>query len=163
MSAGTLTFAHTTKREAAENEFSGPDGTYSMTLVSVTAPYEDESSFSKTGKAMYRKWLFAVDDQGDHDGQTLELRTSTSMSDQSKQYEVVAALIGRNPALGAPIDIDAHLVGRSALVYVMSNDAGWPKIDKLLAVPKPRGAAAPKAAAPSEPAAPAAGEDGLPF
>lgn len=156
MSAGTLTFAHTTKREPGENEFSGPDGTYSMTLVSVTAPYEDESSFSKSGKSMFRKWLFAVDDQGDHDGQTLELRTSTSMSDQSKQYEVVSALIGRNPALGAPIDIETHLVGRSALVYVISNDAGWPKIDKLLAVPK---AAAPKAKA----AAPAASDDPLPF
>lgn len=170
MSAGTLTFRQGKTREPGENDFTGPNGTYPFVLIRVTAPYEGDSSFTKTGKQMYRDWTFAVDDpnrqygDGQQDGRIMEIRTSNSNSDKSKQFEIVAALIGRNPAYGAPVDIDTHLVGRGALGSVLTNESEYPYIDKLIAAPRPaQAAAAPKAAAQSEPAAPAAGEDGLPF
>lgn len=170
MSAGTITFkAGRRERQDDYKDFSGPDGVYRMTLVSVSAPYEADSSFTKTGKQTYRDWVLAISDGGPHDGEVLDIRATVSTSDKSKQYEIVSALIGRSPALGVEVDIDRHLVGRDALANIQTNDNDFPYIKALMPAPQAAAPAAQPAPAPA-PApvpvaagAPAASDDGLPF
>lgn len=171
MSAGTITFkAGRRERQDDYKDFSGPDGMYDMTLVSVSAPYEAPSTFHKSGKQTFRDWVFAVSDGGPHDGEVLDIRSTVSTSDKSKQYEIVTALIGRNPSLGADIDIDRHLVGRSVQAHIATNDNDWPYIKTLVpakqqaaaAAPAPAPAAAPAPAPEAAPAAEASDSE-LPF
>lgn len=161
MSAGTLTFkAGRRERQDDYKDFSGPDGMYDMTLVAVSAPYEAPSTFHKSGRQTFRDWTFAVSDGGPHDGEVLDIRSTVSTSDKSKQYEIVTALIGRNPSLGADIDIDRHLVGRSVQAHIATNDNDWPYIKTL--VPAKGQAQQPATPAPAAPAAAPADSD-LPF
>lgn len=171
MSAGTISFkAGRRERQDDYQDFTGDDGMYLMTLVSVSEPYEAPSSFHKSGKQTFRDWIFAVSDGGPHDGQVLDMRTTVSTSDKSRQYEVVTALIGRNPTLNTDIDIDRHLVGRSVQAHIQTNDNDYPFIKTLVPVlqaPPAAPAAAPAPAPAPVPvpvaAAPAASADGLPF
>lgn len=168
MSAGTITFkAGRRERQDDYKDFSGTDGVYEMTLVKVSEPYEAPSTFHKSGKQTFRDWVFAVSDGGPNDGEVLDIRSTVSTSDKSKQYEIVTALIGRNPSLGADIDIDRHLVGRSVQAHIATNENDWPYIKTLMPARTSGQAAAPAPAPAPEPvAAPAAApatESELPF
>lgn len=174
MSAGTISFrAGRRERQDDYRDFSGPDGMYDMTLVSVSAPYEAPSTFHRSGRQTFRDWVFAVSDGGPHDGEVLDIRSTVSTSDKSKQYEIVTALIGRNPELDTDIDIDRRLVGRGVQAHVATNDSGWPYVKTLVPAKggaaqadAPRAARAARAPAPAadpDPAAPAADDSDLPF
>lgn len=161
MSAGTITFkAGRREREDDYKDFAGQDGVYNMTLVSVSEPYTAPSTFHKSGQQTFRDWLFAVSDGGAHDGEVLDMRSTVSTSDKSKQFEIVTALIGRNPALGSDIDIDKHLVGRDVMAHIQTNDNNFPFIASLM--PAPAKGAKP-AAAPASPPEAAQDGDALPF
>ena len=47
----------------------------------------------------------------------------------------MAAFVGRTPPVGASIDIQRHLVGRQALASIVTSDNGYPKVDKVMALP----------------------------
>lgn len=163
MSAGTITFkAGRRERQDDWKDYAGPDGVFPMTLVSVSAPYEAPSTFHKSGKQTFRDWVFAISDGGPNDGEVLDMRSTVSTSDKSKQYEIVTALIGRNPALNTDIDIDRHLVGRSVMAHIQTNDNNFPFIASLMPAPASTAPAAP-APAPAPPPAPAPQDDSLPF
>ena len=160
MSAGTITITAGREREGDENDFSGEDGTYPVILVRVGEPVTEPSTMAESGSWTYRRWTFAIDG-GQHDGQVIEARASTKSSPKSKQFQIVSALFGKVPPVGTQIDIQKHLVGRSALVSVLTNDNGYPYIAGFMASPGGGRAAAP--APKAEPVAVAAGDDGLPF
>jgi uncharacterized protein YegL len=123
----------------------------------VSQPYEAPSTFHKSGKQTFRDWVFAISDSGPHDGEVLDMRSTVSHSDKSKQYEIVTALIGRNPALNQDIDIDKHLVGRDVMAHIQTNDNNFPFIASLM--PAPAKSAPPKAKEPE----PVAATGDLPF
>jgi hypothetical protein len=176
MSAGTITItAGRPNRQGDEKDFSGPDGTYTVTLVAVSDEVTEKSTLADAkgdGTWTYRTWTFAIDG-GEYDGQVIDLRANArSTGPKSKQFGLVAAFVGRTPPVGASIDIQKHLVGRQALASILTNDNDYPYVDKVMALPasQANGAApepapappVPPAAAP-EPAAPVASSDSLPF
>jgi hypothetical protein len=164
MSAGTITItAGRPNRQGEEKDFSGPDGTYTATLVAVSEPVTEKSSLADDkgdGTWTYRTWTFAIEP----DGELLDSRANArSAGPKSRQYEIVAALVGRTPTIGAEVDIQRHLVGRQCLVNIQTNDKEFPYIKSFMALPPTRAAApAPVAAPVAAPAAAAAGDD-LPF
>lgn len=161
MSTGTITITAGREREGNENDFAGSDGTYPVILVRVSEPVTEQSTMSESGSWTYRRWTFAIDG-GEHDGQVLEARASTKASPKSKQFQIISALFGKVPPVGTTIDIQKHLVGRSALVSVLTNDNGYPYIAGFMAAPSGNGKAAPAPAPKPEPVA-AASDDDLPF
>ena len=183
MSAGTITItAGRPNRQGDEKDFSGPDGTYTATLVAVSEPVTEKSTMADAkgdGTWTYRTWTFAIEP----DGEVLDTRANTrSAGPKSRQYGIIAALVGRTPTVGAEVDIERHLVGRQCLVSIETNDNDYPYIKTFMALPParvgngpapaPAPAPAPPAAAPVEapaaappepPAPPAASLDSLPF
>jgi hypothetical protein len=150
-------------RQGDEREFSGPDGTYTATLAAVSEPVTERSSLADAkgdGTWTYRTWTFAVEPEGE----VIDVRANArSAGPKSKQYGIIAALVGRTPTVGAEVDIQRHLVGRQCLVSIKTNDSDFPMIDTLMALP-PGPARATQAPAPGPAAAVvAASEDGLPF
>jgi hypothetical protein len=180
MSAGTITItAGRPNRQGEERDFSGPDGTYPVTLVAVSEEVTEPSSLADAkgdGTWTYRVWTFAIDG-GECDGQVIDMRANArSAGPTSKQFGLVAAFVGRTPPVGAQVDIQRHLVGRQALASIVTSDNGFPKVDKVLALPAQRNGSAPAptpapappaaapVASPPEPAtAPVASPDSLPF
>jgi hypothetical protein len=147
MSAGTITItAGRPNREGGEKDFSGPDGTYPVTLVAVSDEVTEPSSLADAkgdGTWTYRTWTFAIEG-GEYDGQVIDLRANArSSGPTSKQFGLVAAFVGRTPPVGASIDIQRHLVGRQALASIVTNENGFPKVDKVLALPAQRNGTAP--------------------
>ena len=65
MSAGTITItAGRPNRQGDEKDFSGPDGTYTATLVAVSEPVTEKSSLADAkgdGTWTYRTWTFAIE------------------------------------------------------------------------------------------------------
>lgn len=188
MSAGTITItAGRPDRGGDTKDFAGPDGTYTASLIAVSEPVTEKSNLADAkgdGTWTYRDWSFAIDDDSEWAGQIISVRANArSTGPRSKQYKMVAALVGRTPPAGAEIDIERHLVGRQCLVSIGTNDNGYPVADVFMALPPARpanGPAAPpapapapvppaaapapaRAAAPAEPAAPATSLDSLPF
>jgi hypothetical protein len=161
-------------RQGDERDFSGPDGTYTATLAAVSEPVTEKSSMADAkgdGTWTYRTWTFAIEPEGE----VIDLRANTrSAGPKSKQYGIIAALVGRTPTIGAEVDIQRHLVGRQCLVSIKTNENDFPAIDTLMALPPAR-AAAPVAAPVVVPepvmvavaggaaAAMAADDSGLPF
>ena len=109
MSAGTITItAGRPNREGDEKDFSGPDGTYTVTLVAVSDEVTEKSTLADAkgdGTWTYRVWTFAIDG-GEYDGQVIDKRVNArSTGPKSKQFGLVAAFVGRTPPVGASIDI----------------------------------------------------------
>lgn len=125
-------------RQGDEQDFTGPDGSYLATLITVTDPITAKSSMADAkgdGTWTYRDWTFAMDG-GQFDGQVLDVRANAGSSGpKSKQFAIIAALIGRTPPVGAQIDIQAHLVGRQCLLGIKTNDSDYPYADTFMAVP----------------------------
>lgn len=125
-------------RQGDEQDFAGPDGSYLATLIGVTEPITAKSTMADArgdGTWTYRDWTFAIDG-GQYDGQVLDVRANASSSGpKSKQFAIIAALIGRTPPVGAQIDIQAHLVGRQCLLGIKTNDNDYPYADTFMAVP----------------------------
>lgn len=144
-------------RQGDERDFAGPDGTYEMTLVTVSEPVTEKSNLpdAKNGEWTYRTWTFAVSDGGEFDGQVLDVRANArSTGPKSKQYGVIVALFGRTPPPDTVIDIQRHLVGRSCYAQILTNDNEFPFIASFMPLPAKRGAA-PVAPAPAPVAVPA--------
>ena len=142
MSAGTITItAGRAPREGDETDFAGPIGTYPARLIRVGDEVTEPSTMGKAATWSYRIWTFAIDDGSEWDGQIMEVRASTKSSPQSKQFEIISALVGRVPPVGAQIDIKAHLVNRSCLISIKTNDSDYPYIAALMAAPAARAAA----------------------
>jgi hypothetical protein len=168
MSTGTITItAGRPNRQGDEKDFSGPDGTYTATLVAVSEAVTEKSSLADDkgdGTWTYRTWTFAIEPEGE----LLDSRANArSAGPKSRQYEIIAALVGRTPTIGAEVDIQRHLVGRQCLVNIQTNEKEFPYIKSFMALPPSRAAApATPAVAPAvaEPVAAgvAAGDD-LPF
>jgi hypothetical protein len=157
MSAGTITItAGRPNRQGDEKDFSGPDGTYTATLAAVSEPVTEKSSLADAkgdGTWTYRTWTFAMEP----DGEVLDTRANPrSAGPKSRQYGIIAALVGRTPTVGAVVDIQRHLVGRLCLVSIETNDNDYPYIKTFMALPPAKGEApAPVAVpAPVPPAAP---------
>jgi hypothetical protein len=171
MSAGIITItAGRPNRQGDEKDFSGPDGTYTATLVAVSEPVTEKSSLADAkgdGTWTYRTWTFAIEP----DGEVLDSRANArSAGPKSRQYGIIAALVGRTPTVGAEVDIQRHLVGRQCLVSIETNENDYPYIKTFMALPPARvEAPAPVAApvavpAPAEaPANPAPLSGDLPF
>lgn len=164
MSAGTITITAGRERDGNENDFAGPDGTYSVILVRVTDPVTAPSTMGKSETWTYRDWTFAIDG-GEFDGQVIDVRASCKAGPSSKQVRMITALFGKVPPVGTQIDIQKHLVGRGCLAAIQTNDAGYPYVDSFMSAPSGGGrAAAPKPEPAPAAAAPAEGDDsGLPF
>lgn len=163
MSAGTITITAGREREGNERDFAGPDGTYPVLLVSVSEPVTEPSTMAESGSWTYRRWTFAIDG-GEYDGQVLDARASTKSSPKSKQFQIISALFGKVPPVGTSIDIQKHLIGRSALVSVLTNDNGYPYIAGFMAAPGSGKAPAAPAPKPEPVATPAVADDSdLPF
>jgi hypothetical protein len=146
-------------REGDWKDFAGPDGTYAATLIAVTDPITAKSSMADAkgdGTWTYRDWTFAIDGGTPFDGQVIDVRANASSSGpKSKQFAIIAALVGRTPPVGAKVDIQQHLIGRSCLLGIRTNENDYPFADTFMAVPG-SAAAAPAApqAAPAPPAVP---------
>jgi len=163
-------------RDGGEKDFAGPDGTYEMTLVTVSEPTTEKSSIELKrgdGTWTFRDWTFAVSDGGEYDGQVLDLRANAkSTGPKSKQFEIIVALFGRTPPVGTEIDVQRHLVGRSCLCRIATRDGtDFPYVAGLVPLPaisSPAPAARGRAAEP-EPgpvavtAAAGTADDELPF
>lgn len=122
-------------RQGNEKDFSGQDGVYPVILSSVSDPYEADSRFSKTGKGLYRDFTFAFENP-ENEGEVLEKRVNAkSTSEKSAQFEIIAALLGRTPAIGENIAL-RDLVGRSCQASIKTNDNDYPYIDSLIALPR---------------------------
>ena len=104
MSAGTITItAGRPNRQGDEKDFSGPDGTYTVTLVAVSDEVTEPSTLADAkgdGTWTYRVWTFAIDG-GECDGQVIDKRVNArSTGPKSKQFGLVAAFVGRTPTGG---------------------------------------------------------------
>ena len=165
MSAGTITItAGRPNREGEEKDFSGPDGTYTVTLVAVSDEITEKSTLADAkgdGTWTYRVWTFAIDG-GEYDGQVIDKRVNArSSGPKSKQFGLVAAFVGRTPPVGASIDIQRHLVGRQALASILTNDNDYPYVDKVMALPVAAPVVTPAPAPPAAAPAPVASPDSL--
>lgn len=145
-------------RQGDEKDFAGPDGTYRATLVAVTEPVTAKSTMADAkgdGTWTYRDWTFAIDGGTPFDGQVLDVRANAGSSGpKSKQFAIIAALVGKTPPVGARIDIQQHLVGRQCLLGIKTNENDFPYADTFMAVPGQPAAPAAAQAAPAAPAVP---------
>jgi hypothetical protein len=162
MTAGTITItAGRPDRGGDTKDFAGPDGTYTAALIAVGEPVTEKSSLADAkgdGTWTYRDWSFAIDDDSEWAGQVIGVRANTrSTGPNSKQFKMIAALVGRTPPAGAEIDIQRHLVGRQCLVSIGTNDSGYPVAETFMALPPAR-----QQAAAQPVAAPAAAEVAVP-
>jgi hypothetical protein len=118
------------------------------------------------GTWTYRTWTFAIEPEGE----LLDSRANArSAGPKSRQYEIIAALVGRTPTIGAEVDIQRHLVRRQCLVNIQTNDKEFPYIKSFMALPPARAASPAPAPVAAPVAAPAVAEpvaaagDELPF
>ncbi len=122
-------------RQGDAEDFTGPDGTYPVILSSISDPFEADSRFSKSGKDTYRLFTFAFEND-ENLGEVLDKRVRTgSTGPKSTQFEIIAALLGRTPAVGESVKLP-ELVGRGCLAKIVTNDNDWPTIASLMAAPK---------------------------
>ena len=150
MTADTITItAGRPDRGGDTKDFAGPDGTYTAALIAVGESVTEKSSLADAkgdGTWTYRDWSFAIDDDSEWAGQVIGVRANTrSTGPNSKQFKMIAALVGRTPPAGAEIDIQRHLVGRQCLVSIGTNDSGYPVAETFMALPPARPANGPGA------------------
>lgn len=157
------------------------DGVYPVILTAISDPRTVTATRGpKAGEDVdLIDWTFAIDAPGSsYDGLEIPVSTSTRSGPKSKMYAFLTALFnGVAQPVGAGFEKD-QLIGRQALATIAKNDAGWPEITNLGAVPlqmqqqrfaqatgtpvAPQ-APAPVAATPTAPTAAAPTADNLPF
>lgn len=114
-----------------------PDGVYSVTLVQISEPKTVTAQRGpKAGQDIdLLDWTFAVDDGGQFDGETIQASTSMASGPKSKMFNWLTALLGgRPPLIGASFE-RTDLVGRRALATIRKDEAGWPRLENLGAIP----------------------------
>lgn len=113
-----------------------PDGVYPVTLVEIKGPKTVTAQRGpKAGEDIQLlDWIFAID-EGDYDGTPIEASTSVASGPKSKMYSYLTALHGGiAPAVGTKFTVDT-LRGRRALATIRKDEAGWPRIENLGAMP----------------------------
>ena len=113
-------------------------GVYEVTLVEISEP---RTIFPQTGpnagkEVTLRDWTFALDDGSG----TVTGSASTASGPKSKTYAWLTALLGGTPPEVGKTYPRSQLIGRGALVTVSVDEAGWPRIANLSALPKSRAA-----------------------
>ncbi len=115
-----------------------PDGVYLVQLTKISDP---RTVVAQQGPRQGEEvdlidWTFTIDQPGsDLHEQPIDASTSTSSGPRSKMYAWLTALLGGvAPQVGTPFK-KSDLIGRYALATTRKNDAGWPKIENLGAVP----------------------------
>ena len=113
------------------------DGTYPLTLVAIddakrifTKLHPENPPGSGLGGTMIVVWRFALDDD-----RIVEGATSPATGPKSKAFGWIGALLGKPPELGAEFGKD-DLIGRMAYGAVVHNDAGYPRVNDLVAMPR---------------------------
>lgn len=144
------------------------DGVYPVVLVELKDPRTIVTERHPAGTDII-EWVFAIDDEaGDR---VISGVTSPASGPKSKMFGWLTALLGgRAPEIGAEYN-KQDLIGRRALATIQHNDAGYPRIQSLTAIPRQPGITMPGAPAPAArprptavPAqAPAQDVDDLPF
>ena len=133
-------------------------GAYEVTLTALEGPRTiiPQSGPNAGQEIEILDWTFHTED-----GQPIEGTTSTASGPRSKLYAWLTALLGGvSPATGQQFE-PGDLVGRMAIATIELNDAGWPRIAGMSAIPKrstpaatsPAAQARAKAATPAQPAA----------
>lgn len=113
-----------------------PDGVYPVTLTDLKDPKTVTAQRGpKAGEEIQLiDWVFAVD-EGPSEGIELQSSTSTASGPKSKMFAYLTALLGgKAPAVGTKFE-KTDLLGRRALATVKTDDAGWPRIENLGAMP----------------------------
>lgn len=106
------------------------DGVYAVVLAAVNGPKTIYPPNAPDGTDIF-EWEFLVEGSD----QQIQGTTSTASGPKSKMYGWLTALLGgKPPAPGEQIDTDS-LVGKRALATINHNDAGWPRIEQLTAIP----------------------------
>ena len=143
-----------------------PAGTHPATLIGI-APKRLATKFSKPGEEDdFLEWTWLV--EGPEKDVEITSLTSVATGPKSRIFEYLVALMGaENVNIGLGLD-ENDLVGKKVQVQTIVTEDGFSKIDKLVALAKPRTRAAAPAAAPVAPSAPATAEveeglDDLPF
>jgi hypothetical protein len=128
-----------TELQPGEQDYTGPDGTRSATLLRVSDPVTEPSTFpgSKKTHWTHRTWTFAIDDGSEFDGQIMQRRAAVvdSNSDKSTQYEIINALAGKTVPVGATLSISKHLVLRSCFIRIVTENE-YPRIAQFMAKPE---------------------------
>jgi hypothetical protein len=96
-----------------------PDGTYKATLEAVD---EGESSYG-----VYRKWHWLVDVNGTLE--PLSVITSSNTGPQSKSYQWLKALLGRELKAGEEVE---DPIGKMAVLQIAKNAKGFPTVLSVL-------------------------------
>ena len=113
-----------------------PPGVYPVVLVNLAGPRViiPQSGPNIGQEVEILDWQFAID-EGDLDGTIIDATTSTRSGPKSKLFSWLTALLGgQSPAIGTTFEAE-DLKGRRALATVGMNDAGWPKVEALTAIP----------------------------
>lgn len=136
------------------------DGVYPVILSDITGPKTVTAQRGpKAGQEIdLFDWIFAIDAPGNvYDGLEISTSTSTASGPRSKMFGYLTALFGGvAPAIGAGFE-KVDLCGRQALATIRKDEAGWPRIENLGAMPAAmQRAATPVAAVAAPVAAPAA-------
>lgn len=170
MTADTITItAGRPAREGNAEDFSGPDGIYPLILASVSDVVEETSRQPRAlrngkpdprddGKWVYRTWTFAIEADG-YDNQVIDMRANArSTGPKSKQYEIIAALLGHVPQVGEQVTIP-ELVGRSASGWIATNENEFPYVKALMPAQRAAAVAVPAGRGFADAAGPVAPED----
>lgn len=118
-----------------------PDGTYRITVLRVEEVELDDQQFGH-GKRRGAKFIFAVDEVLDEEGQPIELSavaTAEKLTPKTKLWAWVEALTGETLEPGQDVELES-LIALSALGRV-ENEADkdgikWARIKQLMALPK---------------------------
>jgi hypothetical protein len=143
-------------------------GTYPGTLIAINEKrIASKFSTSPDGMDDAWEWVFSLEDGTEVNG-----LTSTFLTPKSRAFGYLVALVGKEKVTsGAGFEL-SDLIGKTALVSVEINDAGWPRIVSVMPPIGGRKAAAAPAAtqaafdaviAPAAAAPVAQVEDDLPF
>jgi hypothetical protein len=122
-------------------------GVYPVTLTEISDPRTVTARQGpKAGQDVdLIDWTFALDNDA-----TIDASTSTASGPKSKMYAYLTALFGgQAPPIGTQLEKD-QLIGRMALATIQLDEAGWPRIVNLGALPNTM----PLSQAPSAPAVP---------
>lgn len=107
-------------------------GVYEATLIDVQ---EDTITTNDRGDVDVYRWRWALD-LGDDNGVEVESLTSVNTSPKSKLFGYLVALLGADK-VGVGKDFEqTDLIGREALITIIKNADGWPKVEQVTGKPK---------------------------
>jgi hypothetical protein len=133
-------------------------GPYEATLIAVNIKHLVPSQNNPNNEEkMFYEWMFALDN-----GEQVAGLTSAFTGPKSNAFKYLVALAGADKVVpGTGFDTD-DFIGKRALIHIVLNDNGWPRIESIMPPLKP---AAPVAARPTAPVAveTAVEADELPF